>query len=239
MDYKKSTRLLEELLDAKVSIEGEELLIGRGDKELRVRYGFAPVAIAVFMPKEKAWAALEAVYGPRPEEAYKRYLAVPMRACWLNKAVASAIARRLGGEEVAEKLDEEVAKRWPNVCGNVNAFTEALKLVTKMNEQGMTASFQKEDKEGVLKTPYGPIRVRKASPEDEKFLKEMRRLLEEDRETFEEVLRLLGESKSCFDLAEIVRLSEDKLIKYGFIRAKLRERAEELAKEVLFRVRRA
>ncbi len=237
MDYKKSTRLLEELLDAKVSIEGEDVVLLRGGEEVRAKYGYAPLALAIFMPKEKAWAALKALYGEEPERAYREYLRIPMRACWLSRAVAKAIAMRLAGKGT-ENLDDEVARRWPNVCGEVNAFSEAMKLVTKMNELGMTAAFYQEEKEGEVRTAYGSLRVKKSSPEDARFMKELRALLEEDKELFEEVMEILGESKGCFDLAKAVDLVEEKLPKYGMVRAKIRERAAELARDILYKVKR-
>ncbi|NPA85596.1 MAG: hypothetical protein GXO07_06315 [Crenarchaeota archaeon] len=226
MDYKESTRLLEELLGAKVSIDGSAARLYKDGIELEAPV-LAAKALALFMKPEKAWAALEALYGPNPREAYRRYSEIPGRACWLTKAVARAIARRLAGAG-ADRLEEELARRWPNVCGDVNAVSEALKLVTRMNELGMSASFKQGEGGGHVITPYGELRIRKSDPEDARFLRELRELLEEDRDLFRRTLSALLSSEGCGGLAEAVSLSEA-LHKYGFIRARLRERAKELA----------
>ncbi|HIH90593.1 hypothetical protein [Ignicoccus hospitalis] len=233
MDYKKSTRLLEELLGVTASVRPPKLFVYKDCEGLEVPLSAFPVALAVFMPAEKAWAALRALYGEDPRRAYEEYLRRPSKACWLSREVAKAIAYRLGGKR-PKGLEREVEKRWPNVCGPVDAFSEALKLTTALNEVGISASFYKGDKEGEVRTPYAVIKVKRSDPVDERFLKELRELVQKDAELGKRVLSLIGARGSCVELAEAVKLSEE-LLGYGFLRTKLREKAEELAKEALAR----
>ncbi len=232
--------LVEEILGLIPTVEG----MSDGEVLLKPKDPLLLEAIALYVRPEKARPLLRILFSEDKEvrrRAYEEYLKYPYskgRPCWLHRALAKAVSQIMMGKDAIPKLSEELRKRWPRVCREVDVLPEALKLVTDMNEKGYTASSKVEGDEITLNTSFGPLKLERRKAEDLMLIRELRELLRNDKEKFEKAMELLGADLSgCFDLAEMVNFMED-IPKYGFIRLRLRRKAKDLAYKVSLRAKR-
>ncbi len=233
--------LIEEILGLMPTIEG----ISDGEVLLKINDPLILEAIALYVRPEKARPLVRILFSNNKEimkGAYEEYIKYPYskgRPCWLHKTLAKTVSQVLMGKKGAlAKFSEELRKRWPRVCGEVDVLPEVLKLVTDMNEKGYSATSKLEGDEVILNTSFGQLRLRRREAEDLMLVRELRNILKRNKEKFERALELLSSNlESCFDLAEVVNFMED-IPEYGFVRLKLRKKAKELAYKVSLRARR-
>lgn len=233
--------LIEEILGLRPTVEG----LSDGECILKPNDPLILEAIALYVRPEKAKPLLRILFSNDKEvrrKAYEEYVKYPYsrgKPCWLHRALAKTVSQLLMGKSGAlAKLSEELRKRWPRVCGEVDVLPEALKLVTDMNEKGYSATSRMEGDEIIINTSFGQLRLKRRSAEDLMFVSELRDMLRKDKEKFERALELTSSDlASCFDLAEIVNFMED-IPEYGFTRLRLRRKARDLAYKVSLRAKR-
>ncbi len=238
--------IIENALGLKAAVEGNEVVITDGKEEVRAPADYTLASIAMWVEPRKAWSVIRILYGDKAQgrKAYEEYKELPYtttgKVCWLHKALAKAVNQRLKGadkERVLGWLEDQVYRRWPNVCGEVDALPDASKLVTLLNEKGVSASLNLVDKDIELKIRGYPIRLKRRSPKTQKLLKELRKLAKENHETLIELMPLLsGSAKSCIDVARAI-VYRDELKEYPMIRNILLEFAENLSKEIITRLK--
>ncbi|UXD22261.1 hypothetical protein IPA_03000 [Ignicoccus pacificus DSM 13166] len=237
--------ILENSLGLKVGVEDGKIRISDGKEEVLAEPGYTLPAIALFVEPRKAWSVIRILYGDKAQakKAYDEYKELPYttsgKVCWLHKALAKAVNQRVKGadkERVLTWLEDQVYRRWPNVCGEADSAPELTKLVTELNSLGVSASMNLDKSEVELKVRNYTLRLRRRSPQSLKLIKELRKLAKENHEIIPDLVKLMSDPASCLDLAKALKLREE-LKKYPMIRDKLLESATALAEKMIKRTK--
>ena len=240
MDLKELAELISSSLGLKADVDGSEIVISDGKESVRAEPGYSLQGIALWVEPKKAWAVLRILYGEgsQVKRAYEEYKGLPYttsgKVCWLHKALAKAVSQRVKGAEKARVLswlEDQVYRRWPNVCGEVDALPEVTKLVTTLNSMGISSSVNLVDKDVELRVRGYKLLLKRRSPYSLLLAKELRRLAENER--FEQLVKFLsGEVGGCKDLAEMMVLRKS-LEGFPLVKHMLLERATELAERLV------
>jgi len=242
MDPREVAEILSNSLGLKVDVNDDKLLVSNGREVIEVEPGYAVQAIALWVEPRKAWSIIRILYGDKAQarRAYEEYKDLPYtsagKVCWLHKALAKAVNQRIKGadkEKVLSWLEDQVYRRWPNVCGEVDVLPEATKLVTMLNNIGISSSVNLKDSDVEVKVRGHLLTLKRRSPYSLLLIKELKRLAKEKGEEFEDIIRLIaGEAASCKDLAKML-VTRASLSGYPLIKHELLTKATEVAQKIV------
>ncbi|ALU12484.1 hypothetical protein EYM_04350 [Ignicoccus islandicus DSM 13165] len=230
---------IENRLGLKTSIESDSIIISDGIDSVKAKPSELLMSIALWVEPKKAWSVLKILYGSQSVayEAYEEYKELPYsptgKTCWLYKALAKAVEQRIGGvpkSKVLRQLEDKVYRRWPNVCGEIDAQTEVTKLVTELNSLGISSSLTVDGNQLTLRIGSRSLTLERRSPISLLLVKELRKLANEDLELLKELIEI-GNKGGCEGLVSRV-LIRKKLAKYPTIRSMLENEIEEIARDL-------